>query len=173
MGLIVDRLWRPWRINYVTDIESIREEGCIFCTKPELGDDRESLILYRGKKSFIIMNLYPYNTGHIMISPFRHVAGLEDLEEYELKEIMELAILSVKAIDREMQPQGFNLGINLGKVAGAGFDEHIHFHVVPRWQGDTNFMPVVAEVKVMPESIKGTFEKLRLSIETIIAGEND
>src|SRR4030042_3968668 len=147
---MMERLWRPWRIGYVTDIESIREEGCIFCNKPEAGDDSASLILYRGEKSFIIMNLYPYNTGHVMVSPFRHVGGLEDLDEYELKELMELAILAVKAIKKEMQPQGFNLGINLGKGAGAGFDEHIHLHIVPRWQGDTNFMPIVADAKVMP-----------------------
>lgn len=155
----------------MTDIESIREEGCIFCTKPETGDDLASLILHRGEKSFIIMNLYPYNTGHVMVSPFRHVGGLQDLDEQELKELMELTILALKATEKEMQPQGFNLGINLGKVAGAGFDEHIHLHIVPRWQGDTNFMPVVAEAKVMPESIEDNYRRLRRAIEAILIGE--
>jgi ATP adenylyltransferase len=167
---MMERLWRPWRIAYVTEIESIREEGCIFCTKPKAGDDRESLILHRGMKTYIMMNLYPYNTGHVMVSPDRHVGDLQDLDEQELKELMELTVLVIKAIEKEMQPQGFNLGINLGKVAGAGYDEHLHLHIVPRWQGDTNFMPVVAEAKVMPESIEDNYARLRRAIEVILAG---
>jgi ATP adenylyltransferase len=166
---MMERLWRPWRITYVTDIESIRGQGCIFCTKPKSGDDRESLILYRGEKSFIMMNLFPYNTGHVMVSPYRHVGRLDELEEPELREIMELTVMAVKAIEEEMEPQGFNLGINLGKVAGAGFDEHVHMHIVPRWQGDTNFMPVLADAKVMPESISDNYDRLRRRIEAMLA----
>jgi ATP adenylyltransferase len=154
------RLWRPWRIDYVSDIESIREEGCIFCTRPQAGDDRESLILHRGQSTFVIMNLYPYNTGHVMVTPYRHVGELEELDAGEMHELMELTTLMIRVIKQEMRPQGFNLGVNLGKAAGAGYDEHVHMHVVPRWQGDTNFMPVVGESKVMPESISGTYDRL-------------
>ena len=165
----MERLWRPWRIEYVRNIESIRDEGCIFCSKPAGHDDRDSLILHRGDTAYIIMNLYPYNTGHVMATPYRHIGDLEELSEAEMKELMDLTALAVKAIKREMQPQGFNLGMNLGKAAGAGFDEHIHMHIVPRWQGDTNFMPVVGESKVMPETIADTYERLLQSIESLLA----
>jgi len=165
----MERLWRPWRIGYVRNIEDIRKEGCIFCTKPDGDDDRGALILHRGEVAFIIMNLYPYNTGHVMVTPYRHIGDLEELSEAEKREIMDLTTLAVKAIKKEMQPQGFNLGVNLGKAAGAGFDEHIHMHIVPRWQGDTNFMPVVGESKVMPETIADTYERLRRSIEALLA----
>jgi ATP adenylyltransferase len=168
----MERLWRPWRIDYVRNIENIRDEGCIFCTKPGCKDDGETLILHRGETAFIIMNLYPYNTGHVMVTPYRHVGDLEQLEEAEMREIMDLTALSIKAIKREMQPQGFNLGINLGKAAGAGFDEHIHMHIVPRWQGDTNFMPVVAESKVMPETVAGTYGRLLKAFGAILAEES-
>lgn len=167
----MERLWRPRRIGYVRNMENVREVGCIFCTKPASGDDRASLILHRGDTAFILMNLYPYNTGHVMVSPFRHVGALEDLGEPEIRELMNLAVLALKAIKREMRPQAFNLGMNLGKAAGAGFDEHLHMHVVPRWEGDTNFMPVVGETKVMPESIEDNYERLRRSIEAILEGD--
>jgi len=164
----MERLWRPWRINYVRNIESFRDERCIFCAKAELSDDKESLILYRGDTAFIIMNLYPYNTGHVMVSPYRHVGDLELLDAAELKEIMDLTTLAIKAVKKEMNPQGFNLGINLGKAAGAGFDEHVHMHIVPRWQGDTNFMPVVGESKVMPENITDTYDRLLESLKSLV-----
>ncbi len=165
----MERLWRPWRINYVHNIESIRDEGCIFCTKPAQDDDRKSLILYRGDKAFIIMNLYPYNTGHVMVAPYRHVGEIELLVETEMKELMELTSLAVRASKEEITPQGFNIGINLGKAAGAGFAEHVHVHVVPRWQGDTNFMPVVGESKVMPESLEDTYDRLFRSLQALLA----
>lgn len=142
------------------NIERFRDEGCIFCAKPGCGDDRTSLILRRGTSAYVIMNLYPYNTGHVMVAPFRHVGELEALEEGELAELMGLTTMMIRAIKVEMQPQGFNLGVNLGKAAGAGYDEHVHMHIVPRWQGDTNFMPVVGESKVMPETVEGTYERL-------------
>ena len=164
----MERLWRPWRIAYVRDIDDIRDEGCIFCTKPAAGDDEASYILHRGEKAFAIMNIFPYNTGHVMVSPYRHVGELQDLDGEELQELMSLTVLVVEAIQGEMRPQGFNLGMNLGKVAGAGFDEHVHMHVVPRWQGDTNFMPVVGEVKVMPESLEENYRRIRASIESIL-----
>jgi len=164
----MERLWRPWRINYVNNIESLRDEGCIFCTKPAQDDDRKSLILYRGDSAFIIMNLYPYNTGHVMIAPYRHVGELELLDGAEMKELMELTSLAVKASKAEMKPQGFNVGMNLGQAAGAGFAGHVHVHVVPRWQGDTNFMPVVGESKVMPESLEDTYDRLLKSLQALI-----
>lgn len=167
----MERLWRPWRIDYVRDIESIREEGCIFCTRPQAGDDRGSLILYRGQSAFVIMNLYPYNTGHVMVTPYRHIGDLEKMDPDEMRELMELTTLMIRVIKTEMQPQGFNLGVNLGKAAGAGYDEHIHMHIVPRWQGDTNFMPVVGESKVMPETVEGTYERLLKSLEDILSEE--
>ncbi|MEW6553092.1 MAG: HIT domain-containing protein [Actinomycetota bacterium] len=167
----MERLWRPWRINYVREIESIREEGCIFCTKPQEGDDRGALILHRGSSAFAIMNLYPYNTGHVMAAPYRHVGDLELLEPEEMRELMELTTLMITVIKRQMQPQGFNLGANLGKAAGAGYDEHLHMHIVPRWQGDTNFMPVVGEAKVMPEGLAGTYERLLKGLGEILTGE--
>jgi len=155
----------------VRDIESIREEGCIFCTRPQDGDDRGSLILHRGQSVFVIMNLYPYNTGHVMVTPYRHIGDLEELDPGEMRELMELTSLMIRVIKQEMQPQGFNLGVNLGKAAGAGYDEHIHMHIVPRWQGDTNFMPVVGESKVMPETVAGTYERLLRRLEDMQAGE--
>ncbi len=167
---MMERLWRPWRIGYVRNIESIRDEGCIFCTKPEGGDDRASFILHRGETAYVIMNLYPYNTGHVMVATYRHAGGLEELSASEMGELMDLTALCIKAIKREMQPQGFNLGMNLGRAAGAGFDAHVHLHVVPRWQGDTNFMPVVGEAKVMPETIADTYTRLRQSLEKVLAG---
>ncbi len=164
----MERMWRPWRMAYLRDIENRRDEACIFCSKPRAGDDAASLILHRGETCFIIMNLYPYNTGHVMVAPYRHVGKLEELEEGEAGEIMRLAALSIRAIRREMQPQGFNLGMNLGKVAGAGFDEHLHLHVVPRWEGDTNFMPVLGECKVMPESVEDNYARLRRGLEAVL-----
>lgn len=158
--MIFERLWRPWRMGYVSRVEEEREAECIFCSKPAAGDDRANLILHRGRACFIIMNLYPYNTGHVMVSPYRHVSELEELSEGERGELMELAVLAVRAIKEAMRPQGFNLGMNLGKSAGAGYDEHLHLHVVPRWQGDTNFMPVLAGSKVMPESVEDNYRRL-------------
>ncbi len=156
----MERLWRPWRGAYVRNAESLCDEGCIFCAKPESGDDRAALILHRGATAFVIMNLYPYNTGHVMVAPFRHAGDLEDLEEAERAELMELTLLMVRAVRSAMRPPGFNLGMNMGKAAGAGYDQHLHMHVVPRWQGDTNFMPVLAGSKVMPESITATYDRL-------------
>lgn len=143
-------------------------EVCIFCVKPAESDDRSSLILYRGEKCFIIMNLYPYNTGHVMISPYRHVAELEDLDEAEREDLMRLTVLAVRAVKEAMRPQGFNLGMNLGKVSGAGYEQHLHMHVVPRWQGDTNFMPVVAGAKVMPESVEENYDRLKEALERLL-----
>ncbi|WP_290900131.1 HIT domain-containing protein [Ferroglobus sp.] len=154
----MERIFAPWRIRY---IESPKYEGCIFCDFPKENKDEERLILYRGKSCFVIMNNYPYNPGHLMIAPYRHVASVEDLNEEEALEMMKLSQKMVEVIKKAMNPDGFNLGINLGKVAGAGIEDHIHLHIVPRWNGDTNFMPVLADVKVIPEAIEESYKKLK------------
>lgn len=168
----MDRLWSPWRIGYVANAAGTsHEDDCIFCANPAAGDDAASLILHRGETAYIMMNLYPYNNGHLMVSPFRHAGELEELNPAEMRELMELSVLAVRALKREMKPAGFNLGINLGKTAGAGFAGHMHMHIVPRWEGDTNFMPVTADTKVIAENLQDAYERLQTSIEDMLAGE--
>ncbi len=152
------QIWAPWRIEY---IQSEKPEGCILCEKPGQNSDAMNYILYRGDKNFVILNAYPYNPGHLMIAPYRHVASLGDLTDEEIHEHFEIVRQSVNILKQAFNPGGFNIGINMGKVAGAGIDEHVHTHVVPRWQGDTNFMPVLAEVRVIPEALAETYEKLK------------
>jgi ATP adenylyltransferase len=163
----MERMWRPWRIRYIEAMGEKKDDACIFCTKPR-GDDRESLILHRGERCFVMLNLYPYNTGHVMVSPYRHLASLEELDPEEQSEMMRLASLCLRAIRRAMKPEGFNLGMNLGRVAGAGYDGHVHLHIVPRWQGDTNFMPIVADTKVMPESVEDSYRRLRVALKEVL-----
>jgi ATP adenylyltransferase len=150
------RIWAPWRIEYLT---KEKEEGCIFCKKPKENRDRENLIVYRGETGFIIMNRYPYSNGHLMAVPYRHTKELTQLSDVERLGLMNLTIRCLEVLD-VFKPDGFNMGMNLGKSAGAGIDEHIHFHVVPRWNGDTNFMPVIGDIKVMPEYLDETYLKL-------------
>ena len=137
------------------------QDGCIFCDKPALGDDEKALIVGRGELAFVMLNAYPYNPGHLMVAPFRHVGDFEQLTVEELADSSSLLQRSVGALKVVSSPHGFNLGMNLGKVAGAGVADHLHWHVVPRWEGDTNFMPVVGETKVLPELLSGTYTKLR------------
>ena len=151
------QLWAPWRIEY---IQMEKPAECILCNKPKQKDDAANYILYRGDKNFIIMNSYPYNSGHLMIAPYRHIANLEELTDEERHEHFEIASRSVKILRQLFNPAGFNLGINMGKVAGAGIDDHIHTHIVPRWLGDTNFMPVIANTKVINEALAETYKKL-------------
>ncbi|MFH1638910.1 MAG: HIT domain-containing protein [Chloroflexota bacterium] len=154
----MERLWAPWRAEY---IQMAKPAGCILCEKPREGNDATNYILYRGKKNFVIMNKYPYNPGHLMVAPYRHVASPEELDDDELHEHYEIVRLCLKVLRETFSPQGFNLGMNLGKVSGAGIDEHIHTHIVPRWQGDSNFMPVLCDVKVISESMTAIYEKLK------------
>lgn len=160
----MENLWAPWRIEYIL---SKKSPGCIFCDKPRENNDQENLILYRGKHHFIIMNAYPYNNGHMMIVPYRHTSTLADWSSEEQKEFMELADLAVNLLKIAMKPDGFNLGINMGQVAGAGIADHIHLHVVPRWNGDTNFMPVLSDTRVISEHLKATYEKLKKTLEKV------
>jgi ATP adenylyltransferase len=153
----MEQLWAPWRMQYV---QVDQPEGCIFCTKPSAGDDRRSLILYRGAAAFVMMNMFPYNNGHLMIAPFRHTADMASLTPEEQAEMMRLTAFTTRLLAHAYRPDGYNIGMNLGRVAGAGVADHLHMHVVPRWNGDTNFMPVLAETKVLPEALFGSFEKL-------------
>ena len=158
-------LWAPWRIEY---IRSPKHDGCIFCDFPKENRDRERLILHRGKHAFVIMNNYPYNPGHVMVAPYRHVGKWEDLTDEELLEIMKLTQLMIRVIKKAMNPDGFNLGVNLGRVAGAGIDDDVHLHIVPRWNGDTNFMPVIADTKVIPESLQEAYDELKRAIDEVL-----
>ncbi len=154
----MERIWAPWRIQY---IRQEKPEGCILCEKPKQNKDALNYILYRGGKNFIILNTYPYNPGHLMVSPYRHVASLEELTEEERGEHFEIVSRSIKVLRQVFNPGGFNIGINTGKAAGAGIDDHFHTHVVPRWQGDTNFMAVLSDVRVVPEALAETYQKLK------------
>jgi len=154
----MEQIWAPWRIEY---IQMEKPEGCILCDKPKQNNDALNYILFRGEKNFVMLNAYPYNPGHLMIAPYRHTASLEELTDEELKEHFEIARHSITILRQVFNPGGFNLGINLGGVAGAGIDDHFHTHIVPRWQGDTNFMPVIADVKVLPEALSETYQKLK------------
>jgi len=162
-------LWAPWRMAYIAP--KTEQKGCIFCMQPAAHRDEEYHILYRGERCFIMLNLYPYNNGHLMIAPYQHVETIEKLDTATLAELMSQAQLALKALRLAMTPDGFNMGINEGKVAGAGFDEHMHLHIVPRWNGDTNFMPVIADVKVMPEHLDAVYEKLKQAIQTILENQ--
>jgi ATP adenylyltransferase len=146
-------LWAPWRLEYIQQADEA--PGCIFC-EPE-----EELVVHRGRHAFVLLNRFPYASGHVMVAPLRHVGDLGDLSDEEALEIHRLASSAVGALAQAYRPQGYNLGWNLGRIAGAGIADHIHEHVVPRWAGDTNFMPVLADVKVLPEALLETAAKLR------------
>jgi len=156
----MDYLWAPWRIEYIKKARDEEKEGCFLCSKPAGKNDAANLILFRGQYCFIIMNSYPYNSGHLMIAPYRHIANLEDMSDAERNEQFELVSRSVAILKQVLKAVGFNIGMNLGRIAGAGMDKHIHTHIVPRWAGDTNFMPVVGDIKVVNEALKDTYKKL-------------
>ncbi len=151
------QLWAPWRLEY---IQSPRSGGCIFCDAAVGSDDRRTLVVHRGRQSFVIMNLFPYNTGHVMVVPYRHQSRLRELADDEIIELMRSTELSIQAQERAFRPEGFNIGMNLGRAAGAGIDDHLHIHIVPRWVGDTNFMPVLGDVKIIPEHLQSTYQRL-------------
>jgi ATP adenylyltransferase len=161
----LERLWAPWRMEYIGSASSQEEQGCIFCELPVKNDDEATYILARQDHSFAILNKFPYNSGHLMAAPYRHVGNLEDLKDEESLDMAKLLGRCVEALKEAMQPNGFNLGMNLGQVAGAGIPDHVHWHVVPRWSGDTNFMPIIGETKVLPEQLRGTYDKLRRSLD--------
>lgn len=151
-------LWAPWRMEYIL---KEKNEGCIFCEIPKENQDKENYVLYRGKFCFVILNTYPYNNGHIMIAPYVHIKNLEELNRDTINELMSLCQKSISVLKKKINPQGFNIGANIGKVGGAGILEHVHLHIVPRWQGDTNFMPVISDTKVMPQYLSETYDLLK------------
>ena len=157
-------LWAPWRMEY---IRSEKETGCIFCDKPRAANDRENLIVHRGRWAFVIMNKYPYNNGHVMVVPYRHESELENLTAEENLELMELLQQCTCALKSVCRPHGFNLGMNVGAVAGAGIDDHLHFHLVPRWNADTNFMPIVGHTKVVSEGLWETCAQLQEALRSL------
>jgi ATP adenylyltransferase len=156
----MERLWAPWRMEYIGQAREGQDQGCLFCEKPKEGDDEKALIVARSEKSFAMLNRYPYNSGHLMVAPFRHVGEFEEVEDDESLDMQQLMQRCVKALKEAMQPDGFNIGMNLGVVAGAGIPDHLHWHVVPRWQGDTNFMPVISAAKVLPETLAVSWDRL-------------
>ena len=159
----MEHLWAPWRMAYV-GVE--QPPGCIFCVKPGEDRDVENCILHRGKHAFVMLNAFPYNSGHLLIAPYRHTADLGELTGEEALEMMQLAQQGIAALGRAFRPDGHNLGMNLGRVAGAGIADHLHLHIVPRWNGDNNFMTVVADTRVLPEALADSYQKLREAWQT-------
>ena len=160
-------LWAGWRSKYVGS--EPRKEGCIFCEFPQEARDRENHILYQGKKAYIIMNKFPYSNGHLMVIPKRHLSDFTELTDQECAEVMLLAKYAVMALRKTYNPHGFNIGWNIGAAAGAGIAAHMHRHIVPRWNGDTNFMPVIGEVKVIPEDLEDSYSKIKANMDIILS----
>jgi ATP adenylyltransferase len=153
-----ERLWAPWRLEY---IRGPKDDECIFCHAIESDDDEGNYVVHRGERAFVMLNAYPYNNGHVMIAPYVHEPSIEPLDQPTLTEMMVLAQRSLTALRKAYSPEGFNLGVNQGKIAGAGIEEHVHAHVVPRWGGDTNFMPVIADTRVLPQSLADSWKDLK------------
>jgi ATP adenylyltransferase len=151
-------LWAPWRMGYI--LSEPKEGNCIFCPGKDRGKDEERLILHMGSRTLVMMNRFPYNNGHLLVAPVKHVSGLELLNNREMTDLLLMVRRSIQILKEVMNPEGFNVGLNLGHVAGAGMEEHMHFHIVPRWKGDTNYMTVLGDVRVIPEHIRETHRKL-------------
>jgi ATP adenylyltransferase len=158
-------LWAPWRMEYIL---GDKEEGCIFCSKPAAKRDEENLILFQGRDVFVMMNKFPYNNGHLMLVPKRHCVDLEELTDRESQELFDLMKTSVRVLKSTLRPHGFNVGINIGISGGAG-EAHLHLHIVPRWTGDTNFMPVLVETKIIPQYLEETYKKLHSAFENLLS----
>lgn len=164
----MNKLWAPWRMEYIKSAVIESSEGCIFKIGDDPAQDKEKLVLFRGKTAFIMMNKYPYNNGHLLVAPYRHVGEFGDLTDEELLEMQRILELCIKAMKECMYPQGFNIGLNLGRVAGAGVEDHIHYHILPRWSGDTNFLPIFGEVKVISEALEQTYERIKVELDKLI-----
>ena len=161
------QLWAPWRMDYILEE---KQKGCIFCKKPKERKDEENLILFQSDYAFVIMNKFPYNNGHLMVVPKRHCIDLDQLGDEEFRELSYLLKASTQVLKGCLHPHGFNIGMNIGKVGGAG-EEHIHFHIVPRWTGDTNFMPVLGETKIIPEYLEKNYQKLYSAFKDLFRRE--
>jgi ATP adenylyltransferase len=155
----MDYLWSPWRMTYIEKNKS--GEACVFCEAYKEVDGPDNLIVFRGPRTFIILNRFPYTSGHVMVVPYQHSPNLEELDEQTRSEMIEMANRCTLVLTRVYQPQGFNLGINLGEAAGAGITDHIHLHIVPRWTGDTNFMSSLGQTRVLPEMLEDTYERIK------------
>jgi ATP adenylyltransferase len=153
-----ERLWAPWRLEY---IRGPKAEECIFCRAVEADDDESNYVVHRGELAFVMLNAYPYNNGHVMVAPYAHEPAIDALDDEATLEMMQLVKRSMAALREVYRPEGFNIGINQGAAAGAGIEEHVHQHVVPRWRGDTNFMPVIGDVRVLPQSLADSWKELR------------
>lgn len=166
----MEKLWSPWRSNYIESFKTKKDsDECVFCEAPKKEiSSRESLVVYKNELCFAMLNLYPYNSGHLMIIPYKHQSDMSSLNQDEMKEMMEMVQLSINALDITMKPQGFNFGANLGKAAGAGIDTHLHFHIVPRWSGDINFMPAIGEVKIISQDLLTTKNNLINAFEHLL-----
>jgi ATP adenylyltransferase len=158
-------IWSPWRMKYIENHE--KEEGCVFCNAQAKEDGAANLIVFRSKYAFVILNRYPYTSGHLMVIPFEHIASLEELDPATRAEMMELTSKCISMLRKIYHPQGFNMGANIGEAAGAGVPGHVHIHIVPRWGGDTNFMSALGETRVLPEAIEDTFKRVREKFEEI------
>lgn len=161
----MERLYAPWRINYVLGNE--REPGCIFCTKPKSTEDDRNLMVHRAQGAFTIMNKFPYSNGHLLICPYVHVSDICDLSPEDNGLLVEEVCRAIQVLREVMQPAGFNVGVNIGVEAGAGIEEHLHYHVVPRWRGDTNMMSVLADIRIIPEDLASTCRKLRKGFQRL------
>jgi ATP adenylyltransferase len=159
----MDYLWTPWRYSYLTTAR--RDDRCVFCDAPNAGNDSEALIVLRGKKNFVILNRFPYTSGHVMVVPFAHLATLTAVDSETLNEMMQLAQRVEGALEGIYHPDGYNAGLNIGRAAGAGIAGHLHLHVLPRWFGDTNFSTTIAETRVLPEALSDTFARLHRALE--------
>lgn len=155
----MENLWSPWRMKYITDSGNVSGE-CVFCASPKMPDNHANLVVHRGENAFAILNRYPYTTGHLMVVPFLHVPSIEDLTSATRFEMVEMVNESIGILRAVYQPEGFNIGVNMGSAAGAGIAEHVHIHVVPRWAGDTNFMSTTGETRVLPENLNETWKRI-------------
>ena len=166
----MEKLWSPWRSKYIESFKpgAVKDDRCLFCRVLEEDKDDENFLIYRAEKSFIMMNLFPYNSGHLMVIPYQHASTFNELDEDTCHECMKNMKLAMNIINDAIHPHGFNVGANIGRIAGAGIEDHVHFHIVPRWTGDSNFMPIINDVKVISEAMDDTFKKLKLSLKKIL-----
>ena len=160
------RIWAPWRMQYI--LQADKNRGCILCDKPQEDKDQSNYILHRGRSNFVILNAYPYAPGHLMIAPYRHIGNITDASARECKEHMELIQLCIRLLSVEVNANSFNTGMNIGRTAGAGIDGHIHSHIVPRWNGDNNFMAVIADTRVLSDGLDATYDKLKKGLSRLI-----
>lgn len=154
----MDKIWAPWRKEYIVKRKA---KDCIFCNKPKSGKDEKNFIIKRTKFSFSMLNIFPYNNGHIMVAPYKHKKDLWNLSDKETLDLILLVRDTCTLLNKVLKPKGFNIGMNIGKLSGAGFAEHLHIHIVPRWEGDTNFMPVISDTKIVPESLSSLYQRLK------------